>query len=119
MAVLRRLGRLRRTGAGGSTPAPVDPGRVLRRRRSPLQLALGGTLIALILVVEVLIVRAYVEVSRSTEIFRHESALLNAKVEELPSSRDLKGARIRRGLLSQQLDQLEGLGEDDPLVETT
>ena len=132
MAVLRRLGRLRRTGAGagGSTPAPVDPGRVLRRRRSPLQLALGGTLIVLILVVEALILRAYVEVSRSTEIFRqvsyldgflvnvrHETALLNAKVEELPSSRDFKGAEVRRGLLGQQLDQLKGVGQDDPLVE--
>ena len=132
MAVLPRLGRLRRTGAGGSRPAPVDPGRVLRRRRSPLQLALGGTLIALILVVEALILRAYVDVSRSTDIFRqvsyktgflvnvrHETALLNAKVEELPSSRDLKGAKVRQGLLAQQLGQLEGLSEDDPLVEAT
>jgi diguanylate cyclase (GGDEF)-like protein/PAS domain S-box-containing protein len=132
MAVLPRLGRLRRAGAGGSGPAPVDPGRVLRRRRSPLQLALGGTLIALILVVEALILRAYVEVSRSTDIFRqvsyktgflvnvrHETALLNAKVEELPSSRDLKGAKVRQGLLAQQLGQLEGLSEDDPLVEAT
>jgi diguanylate cyclase (GGDEF)-like protein/PAS domain S-box-containing protein len=131
VTVLRRLGRLRRAGAG-SGPAPVDPGRVLRRRRSPLQLALGGTLIVLILVVEALILRAYVEVSRSTEIFRkvsfltgalvnvrHETALLNAKVEELPGSRDVMGAKIRRGLLSQQLNQVEGLGEDDPLVEAT
>ena len=132
MAVLRRLGRLRRKVAGGSTPAPVDPGRVLRRRRSPLQLALGGTLIALILVVEVLILRAYVEVSRSTEIFRqvtfltgalvnvrHETAQLNVKVEELSTSRDLNGMEVRRGLLGQQLNQLEGLGEHDPLVEAT
>jgi EAL domain-containing protein (putative c-di-GMP-specific phosphodiesterase class I) len=35
-----RLGRLRRAGA-------VDPGRVLRRRRSPLQLALGGVRLAI------------------------------------------------------------------------
>jgi diguanylate cyclase (GGDEF)-like protein/PAS domain S-box-containing protein len=130
LAVPRRLGRLRRTGAGGSGPAPVNPGHVLRRRRSPLQLALGGTLIVLILVVEALILRAYVEVSRSTEIFRpvsfltgalvnfrYETALLNAKVEELPSSRDIKGAKVRRGLLGQQLSQVEGLGTDDPLVE--
>src|ERR671922_2624171 len=100
----------------------------LRRRRSPLQLALGGTLIVLILVVEALILRAYVEVSRSTDIFRqtsyldgflvnvrHETAMLNAKFEELPSSRDVKGARVRRGTLGQQLSQFEGLGEDDPL----
>jgi diguanylate cyclase (GGDEF)-like protein/PAS domain S-box-containing protein len=132
MAVLRRLGRLRPTGAGDPEPAPVDPGRVLRRRRSPLQLALGGTLIVLILVVEALILRAYVEVSRSTDIFRqtsyldgflvnvrHETALLNAKVEELPSSRDVKGARVRRGILGQQLSQLEGLGQDDPLIKET
>jgi diguanylate cyclase (GGDEF)-like protein/PAS domain S-box-containing protein len=110
----------------------ADPGRVLRRRRSPLQLALGGTLIALILVVEVLILRAYVDVSRTTAIFgrvtfltgalvnvRHEMALLNAKAEELPTSRDLKGMEVRRGLLGQQLNQLEGLGEHDPLVAAT
>jgi diguanylate cyclase (GGDEF)-like protein/PAS domain S-box-containing protein len=133
MAVLRRLSRLRRrAGAGGKPPAPVDPGRVLRRRRSPLQLALGGTLIALILVVEVLILRAYVEVSRSTEIFRqvtfltgalvnvrHEAAQLDIKVEELPTSRDFKGVEIRRGLLGQQLNQFEGLGAHDPLVRAT
>src|SRR6266545_3126520 len=132
MAVLRRLGRRRHTGAGGSTPAPVDPRRVLRRRRSPLQLTLGGTLILLILVVEALILRAYVEVSRSTEIFRqvtfltgslvnvrHETAQLNVKVEELPTSRDFKAVEIRRGFLSQQLHQFEGLGEYDPLVKAT
>ena len=132
MAVLRRLGRLRRTGAGPEPPAPVNPGRVLRRRRSPLQLALGGTLIVLILVVEALILRAYVEVSRSTDIFRqtsyldgflvnvrHETAMLNAKFEELPSSRDVKGARVRRGTLGQQLSQFEGLSQDDPRIEGT
>jgi diguanylate cyclase (GGDEF)-like protein/PAS domain S-box-containing protein len=109
----------------------VDPG-VLRRRRSPLQLALGGTLIVLILVVEALILRAYVDVSRSTEIFRHvtfltgalvnvrhETAQLNVKVEELPTTRDFKGMAVRRGLLAQQLNRLEGLGAGDPLVKET
>jgi diguanylate cyclase (GGDEF)-like protein/PAS domain S-box-containing protein len=133
MAVRRRLGRLRRrAGAGGKPPAPVDPGRVLRRRRSPLQLALGGTLIVLILVVEALILRAYIDVSRTTAIFgqvtfltgnlvnvRHETAQLNVKVEELPISRDLKGVRVRRALLGNQMYLLEGLGAHDPLVEAT
>ena len=110
----------------------VDPGRVLRRRRSPLQLALGGALIALILVVEVLILRAYVEVSRTTAIFgratfltgnlvnvRNETLLLNAKVEELPASRDFKGVQVRRSLLGNQLFLLEGQGEHDALVQET
>ena len=132
MAVLGRRGRLRRTGAGGSKPAPVDPGRVLRRRRSPLQLALGGTLIALILVVELLILRAYADVSRTTAIFgrvtfltgnlvnvRSETMLLNAKVEELPTSRDVKGLQVRRALLGNQFFLLEGLGGSDPLVQAT
>ena len=133
MAVLRRLGRLRRRAdADGSKPARVDPGRILRRRRSPLQLALGGTLIVLILVVELLILQAYVNVSRSTEIFRQvifltgnlvnvrqETARLNVEVEELPTSRDFKGVAIRRGLLGQQLNLLRGLGAHDPLVEVT
>src|SRR6266545_4786347 len=111
MAVLRRLGRL---------------------RRSPLQLALGGTLIALILVVELLILRAYVDVSRTTAIFgrvtfltgnlvnvRHETAQLNVKLEELPTSRDFKGLQVRRALLGNQLFLLQGLGEHDPLVAAT
>jgi len=125
MTTLGRLGRLRRAGA-------VDPGRVLRRRRSPLQLALGGTLIVLILAVEALILRAYVDVSRTTVIFgrvtfltgnlvnvRHETLLLTVKVEELPTSRDLKGLQVRRALLANQLFLLQGLGEHDPLVAAT
>jgi diguanylate cyclase (GGDEF)-like protein/PAS domain S-box-containing protein len=133
MAVLRRLGRLRRhAGAGGKPPAPVDPGRVLRRRRSPLQLALGGALIALILVVEVLILRAYADVSRTTAAFgqasfltgnlvnvQREVLLLNVKVEELPTSRDLKGVQVRRALLGNQFFLLEGQAGDDPLVQAT
>ena len=47
----------------------ADPHLVLRRRRSPLQLALGGVLVALIVVIEVLIFQAYANVSRSTAIF--------------------------------------------------
>ena len=44
----------------------VDPGRVLRRRRSPLQFALGGVLVVLVVVVELLILQAYVNVNRTT-----------------------------------------------------
>ena len=42
----------RRPPAGGARAGTVDPGRVLRRRRSPFQFALGGVLVVLILVVE-------------------------------------------------------------------
>jgi len=124
----RRLGLTPARNARGA----VNPGHILRRRRSPLQLALSGVLVVLILGVEVLILQAYVNVSRSTEIFRQvifltgnlvnvrqETARLNVEVEELPTSRDLKGMEVRRGLLGQQLNQLEGLGEHDPLVAAT
>jgi PAS domain-containing protein len=127
MRILDRLGRLRPPGR----PA-ADPGRVLRRRRGPLQLALVGALITLIIVVELLILRAYVNVSRTTAIFgqvsfvtgnlvnvQREVLLLNVKVEELPASGDLKGVRVRRALLANQLFQLSGQGEHDPLVAET
>ena len=63
-------------------------------------------LVVLILVVEAPILQAYVNISRTTAIFRDESyvagalvnvqreaLLLNVKIEELPTSRDLRGAR--------------------------
>jgi diguanylate cyclase (GGDEF)-like protein/PAS domain S-box-containing protein len=127
MPILDRRGRLRPPGR----PA-ADPGRVLRRRRGPLQLALVGVLITLIIVVELLILRAYVNVSRTTAIFgqvtfltgnlvnvQREVLPLNVKVEELPASGDLKGVQVRRALLGNQLFLLQGLGNDDPLVATT
>jgi diguanylate cyclase (GGDEF)-like protein/PAS domain S-box-containing protein len=127
MPILDRPGQVRPPGR----PA-ADPGRVLRRRRGPLQLALVGVLITLIIVVELLILRAYVNVSRTTAIFgqvtfltgnlvnvQREVLLLNVKVEELPASGDLKGVQVRRALLGNQLFQLSGLGEHDPLVATT
>jgi PAS domain-containing protein len=127
MPILDRLGRLRPPGR----PA-ADPGRVLRRRRGPLQLALVGVLITLIIVVELLILRAYANVSRTTAIFgqvtfltgnlvnvQREVLLLNVKVEELPASGDLKGVQVRRALLGNQLFQLSGQGEHDPLVAAT
>jgi hypothetical protein len=66
-------------------------------------------LVVLILVVEALILQAYVNISRTTAIFKDESyvagalvnvqreaLLLNVEIEELPTSRDLRGAQIRR-----------------------
>lgn len=58
-----------RAAQGGPRTGTVDPAGVLRRRRSPLVLALGGVLVALVLVVEVLIFQAYANVNRSTDIF--------------------------------------------------
>ena len=107
----------------------ADQHLVLRRRRGPLQTALGGVLVVLILVVEVLILQAYVNVSRSTAIFgqvtfltgnlvnvQREALLLNVKIEELPTTRDLRGAQLRRGLLGNQLRVMEGLGQGDARV---
>ena len=121
-----------RPAPGGARTGTVDPARVLRRRRSPLVFALGGVLVALILVVEVLIFHAYVNVNRSTAIFgrvtfltgnlvnvQREALLLNVKVEELPATGDVRGAQVRRALLGNQLHLTEGLGEHDPMVEST
>src|ERR687896_962197 len=125
------IGQHRRPRAGPRT-GTADPARVLRRRRSPLVLALGGVLVALVLVVEVLIFQAYANVNRSTAIFgrstfltgtlvnvQREALLLNVKIEELPTTRDLRGTQVRRALLGNQLHLMEGLGDDDPLVEST
>jgi diguanylate cyclase (GGDEF)-like protein/PAS domain S-box-containing protein len=118
--------------AGRARPGTVDPGRVLRRRRSPLQLALGGVLVVLVLVVEVLIFQAYANVNRTTAIFgqvtfltgtlvnvQREALLLNVKIEELPNTKDLRGVTVRRSLLGNQLHVLQSLGGDDRMVETT
>jgi diguanylate cyclase (GGDEF)-like protein/PAS domain S-box-containing protein len=123
----RRLG----PGPGGTRTGKADPVRVLRRRRSPLQLALGGVLVALILVVEVLILQAYANVNRTTAIFgeqsflnstlvnaQREAVLLEDQVEELPASGDLKGVTIRRGLLANQLSQAEGHSADPQIAQT-
>jgi diguanylate cyclase (GGDEF)-like protein/PAS domain S-box-containing protein len=127
-------GLLRRPGPapGGTRTGTVDPGRVLRRRRGPLQLALGGVLVVLILVVEMLILQAYVNINRTTATFgqqsyvtgalvnvQRETLLLNVKIEELPTSRDLRGAQVRRALLANQLNQLRGLGGGDAMVDAT
>jgi diguanylate cyclase (GGDEF)-like protein/PAS domain S-box-containing protein len=108
-----------------------DPARVLRRRRSPLALALGGVLVALVLVVEVLILQAYANVNRTTAIFgeqsflnstlvnaQREALLLEDQIEELPRTGDLKGAGIRRGLLANQLSQAEGQSSDPQVAQT-
>ncbi|HEX7148000.1 MAG TPA: diguanylate cyclase, partial [Actinomycetota bacterium] len=121
-----------RAAPGGARTGTVDPARVLRRRRSPLVFALGGVLVGLMLVVEVLILQAYVSVNRTTAIFSQESyvtgnlvnvqreaLLLNVKIEELPTTRDVRGAQVRRALLGNQLYQLESLGSGDALVAAT
>jgi diguanylate cyclase (GGDEF)-like protein/PAS domain S-box-containing protein len=110
----------------------ADQHLVLRRRRSPLQMALGGVLVVLILVVEMLILQAYVNVNRSTAIFgqasfltgtlvnvQREALLLNVKVEELPTTHDVHAAQVRRALLVNQLHLLEGLGGQDAEVAAT
>jgi diguanylate cyclase (GGDEF)-like protein/PAS domain S-box-containing protein len=124
--------RHRSSGAGGTRPGAVDPGRVLRRRRGPLQLALGGVLVALILVVEALILQAHVNINRTTKIFgeqsyvtgalvnvQRETLLLNVEIEELPTTRDLRATQVRRALLANQLTQLGSLGGSDTLVAAT
>ena len=121
-----------RAAPGGARTGTVDPARVLRRRRSPLVFALGGVLVALIVVVEVLILQAYANVNRTTAIFGQESyvtgnlvnvqreaLLLNVKIEELPATRDVRGTKVRRALLANQLIQLRSLGGGDPLVDAT
>jgi diguanylate cyclase (GGDEF)-like protein/PAS domain S-box-containing protein len=122
----RRLGLT----SGRTRKGTVDPGRVLRRRRSPVQLALGGVLVVLILVVELLILHAYVNVKRTTAIFgqvtfltgnlvnvQREALLLNVTVEQLPTTQDVHAAQVRRALLGNQLYLLEGLGGGDPMVQ--
>jgi diguanylate cyclase (GGDEF)-like protein/PAS domain S-box-containing protein len=117
MALGDRLGRLRSAIPSRAGSATVDPGRVLRRRRSPLQLTLVGVLIVLIIVVEVLILRAYVNLSATTATFgqatfltgnlvnvEREVLLLNAEVERLPDSNDLETVEVRRALLGNQLN---------------
>jgi hypothetical protein len=126
------LHRRQRAAPAGARAGTVDPARVLRRRRSPLVLALGGMLVALVVVVEVLILQAYANVNRTTAIFgqqsyvtgalvnvQREALLLNVKIEELPATRDVRGAKVRRALLANQLTQLRSLGGGDPLVDAT
>ncbi|HYJ73279.1 MAG TPA: hypothetical protein VE265_12475, partial [Actinomycetota bacterium] len=50
---------------------------------------------------------------------QREALLLNVEIEELPTSRDLRGAQIRRALLANQLNQLRGLGGGDTMVDAT
>jgi diguanylate cyclase (GGDEF)-like protein/PAS domain S-box-containing protein len=126
------LHRRPRPAPGGARTGTVDPARVLRRRRSPLVFVLGGVLVALVLVVEVLIFQAYANVNRTTAIFgqqsflnsslvnaQREAVLLQDQIEELPTSGDLKGVTVRRGLLGNQLFQVEGQAGSDPRVAQT
>jgi hypothetical protein len=109
----------------------ADPHRVLRRRRGPLQLALGVVLVALIVVVEMLIFRAYANVNRTTAIFgeqsylnstlvnaQREAVLLEDQIEDLPTTGDVRGVTIRRGLLGNQLFQAEAQRDDPQIAQT-
>ena len=62
----------------------ADPHRVLRRRRGPVQLALGVVLVVLVLVVEALILQAYANVNRTTAIFGEQS-YLNSSLVNAPA----------------------------------
>jgi diguanylate cyclase (GGDEF)-like protein/PAS domain S-box-containing protein len=129
MSITGRRGRARPAPASGERPASVDPGRILRRRRSPLQLGLAGVLVVLVLVVEALILQAYVNVSGTTAIFgkatfltgnlvnvQRELLLLDVEVERLPMHRDMKAVTVRRALLTNQYNRLKGQGVADPLL---
>jgi hypothetical protein len=50
---------------------------------------------------------------------QREALLLYVKIEELPATRDVRGAQVRRALLANQLTQLRSLGGGDPLVDAT
>jgi hypothetical protein len=88
-------------------------------------------LVALIVVVEMLIFRAYANVNRTTAIFgeqsylnstlvnaQREAVLLEDQIEDLPTTGDVRGVTIRRGLLGNQLFQAEAQ-RDDPQVAQT
>src|SRR4029450_11052507 len=111
----------RRTRSGLTVPlSPLPPrGRGMRP-------------VGLILLVEALILQAYVNINRTTAILgqqsyvtgalvnvQRETLLLDVEIEELPTSRDLRGAQVRRALLANQLNQLRGLGGGDTMVATT
>ena len=121
-----------RPAPAGTRAGTADPTRVLRRRRSPLTFALGAVLVALVVVVELLIFDAYANVNRTTVIFseqaflnttlvnaQREAVLLEDQIEELPTTGDLRGVTVRRGLLGNQLSQIEGQGGGDPDVTGT
>jgi hypothetical protein len=89
-------------------------------------------LVVLILVVELLILRAYANVNRTTAIFgqatflnsnlvnaQREAVLLEDQIEELPTTGDLRGVSVRRGLFANQLLQVEGQGGGDPQIAST
>ena len=116
-------------GAGGPG---VGPGRMLRRRPGPLQLALVGALVTLVFLVEVLILGAYVSSSEATAAYgkansltgnvtgaQRELLLLSAQVEQMPATRSLKAVELRRALLGYQLHVAGAQGADDPLVTAT
>jgi diguanylate cyclase (GGDEF)-like protein/PAS domain S-box-containing protein len=121
-----------RPAPAGTRAGTADPTRVLRRRRSPLTFALGAVLVALVVVGELLIFDAYANVNRTTVIFseqsflnttlvnaQREAVLLEDQIEELPTTGDLRRVTVRRGLLGNQLSQIEGQGGGDPDVTGT
>jgi PAS domain-containing protein len=89
-------------------------------------------LVVLILVVELLILRAYANVNRTTAVFgqttflvgnlvnaQREALLLDAEIRELAATGDLRGVTVRRSLLGNQLFQVEGQGGGDPEITQT
>ena len=89
-------------------------------------------LVALIVVVEALILQAYGNVNRTTVIFstrsyvagflvnaQREAALLNVKIEELPTTRDVRAVQLRQALLRNHLRQLQGVDPDDRQIAET
>ena len=47
---------------------------------------------------------------------QREALLLNVEIEELPTTRDVRGTLVRRALLGNQPYQLESLGGGDAMV---
>ena len=89
-------------------------------------------LVTLIVVVEALILQAYGNVNRTTVIFstrsyvagflvnaQREAALLNVKIEELPTTRDVRAVQLRQALLRNHLRQLQGVDPDDRQIAET
>ena len=120
MPTLPRLGRRR------------GPEQVLQQRSGPVQLILAGLLIALIVAVEALLLRAYTDISETNQVFtsssylsgnmigtQRETLLLIAEVERVPETRDFTPVELRRALLDNQLHLLKAQGAGDPVVAAT
>jgi hypothetical protein len=103
---------LRRRRGAARDAAAIDPGRMLRRRRGPVQVALGVVLVMLVLAVEGLLLRAYAGISDTTQRFgdssyltgnlvntQRETLLLTVELERARATGDLTRVDLRRALL--------------------